>query len=73
MNQEEYYKQSLAGLQAELAHEIDFANGLQKTIDRIQSEGHVPLEYIKQALAEREARRDTITKAIEILKASVKK
>jgi hypothetical protein len=70
---EEYYNQTLMDLKAELAHELVFISGLKKTINNMEHEGCSPLDYIKEALAEREAKRDSVTRAIEKLEAMVKK
>jgi hypothetical protein len=73
MNQEEYYNQTLSGLKAELAHELVFIGGLKKAINDMEHEGSSSLDYIKESLAEREAKRDSVTRAIEKLEATVKK
>jgi bacterioferritin (cytochrome b1) len=73
MNQEEYFKRTLMDLKAELAHEVDFINGLKKTINKMEQEGFTPLDSFKEVLAEREAKRDSVARAIGKLEAEVKK
>lgn len=73
MNQEEYYNQTLKDLKAELAHELVFIYGLKETINNMEHDGSSSLYYIKETLAERETKRDSVTRAIEKLEASVKK
>ena len=71
MNQEQYYIQTLTDLKAELAHEVVFISGLKKTINDMEQERNISLDYVKEALIEREAKRDSITKAIEKLEATL--
>jgi hypothetical protein len=71
MNQEQYYIQTLTGLKSELAHEVVFISGLKKTINDMEPAGNISLDYVKEALIEREAKRDSITKAIEKLEATL--
>jgi hypothetical protein len=71
MNQEEYYNQTLKDLKAELAHEVVFISGLKKTINDMEHAGNISLDYVKEAFIEREAKRDSITKAIEKLEATL--
>jgi hypothetical protein len=71
MNQEQYYIQTLTDLKAELAHEVVFISGLKKTINDMEHERNISLDYVKEALIEREAKRDSITKAIEKLEATL--
>jgi bacterioferritin (cytochrome b1) len=73
MNQEEYYKRTLAALRAELDHEKVFVDNLKKNIDKMEQEGFTPLDSFKEVLAEREAKRDSVARAIENLEASVRK
>jgi hypothetical protein len=65
MKQNEYYAEMLRDLREELDHETILINGLKKALYKLQREEWKPLNFLEEVIAERETRKDSVTRAIK--------
>jgi hypothetical protein len=72
MKREEYLKQSLKDLQAELVHQTDFIKGIKKNISEMQRAGCKPADSFDEVIAQAEATKESLTGAIKKLEEALK-
>jgi hypothetical protein len=72
MKREEYLKESLKDLQAELVHQTDFIKGIKKNVNEMQRAGCNPTDSFEEVIAQAETIKDSLTSAIKKLEEVIK-
>jgi hypothetical protein len=72
MKREEYLKDSLRDLKAELAHETDFVKSIKKSINDMRRAGCDPSDSFEEVIAEGETKISSLTRAITKLEEVIK-
>jgi hypothetical protein len=72
MNEKTYLKEILAGLEEGLSHQKKFLNSLKGWVNLCQAEGKSLVNPLQILVSEGEARKTSVSKAIDAVKAQMR-